>query len=288
MIDQGEITSRDVACAAAARPRVLVALHATHPPHGAIELGRIVAGALGAPLHGVLVWPTEIEPREVPTLLHIVPEALDGMVLDVEVGDPVERIRAATQLHKVAFVVLTCELGATSLYGLGDIGSRAFDDAETGLLVVRPGAPPPRRLERILLPLDGTPSTAAAIGPATELACDAGAALDIVLIGEATEAAFEPGSMQPPQYVDQPQHEWPAFSEEFIQRFLGSIGRCPVDVPTRFFLGVGDPASEILRFASARDADLITLVWHGGDAPHGHVFRAVFRESERPILVLRR
>ena len=66
-----------------------------------------------------------------------------------------------------------------------------------------------------------------------------------------------------PRYLDQPQHEWPAFSEEFLRRFLGGSGHFPPGVPTRFFLGTGERAAQILRFANLLDSDLITLVWHG-------------------------
>jgi hypothetical protein len=92
--------------------------------------------------------------------------------------------------------------------------------------------------------------------------------------------------MAPPQYLDQPQHEWPAFSTEFIQRFLGAIAHCPACVPIRFFLGAGRAAAEILRFAASFDSDLIALVWHGAEP--GLVFRDVVRGTRRPVLVLRR
>src|SRR5262249_4207953 len=150
------------------------------------------------------------------------------------------------------------------------------------IILVRPGAPP-SRLRRVLVPLDGRPSTAAAIGPALRLARDAGAAVDIVLVDDpAAPPPEEPGSMQPPQYVDQPQHEWPAFSEEFIERFLRSIGHVPSGVPTRFFLGAGDPASEILRFAAKLESDLIALVWYGSRGLRGRVFEGVVRGADRP------
>lgn len=271
-----------------ARARVLVALHAMHSPHGPIGVGRLIAGAMRAPLHGVLVWPTELEPCDVPRVLRLAPEALDGVVLDVEVGDPAERLSAAALSQPVAFVVVSGERGAAGGYELGVVASRLLEVTQVSLILVRPNGQP-SRLRRVLVPLDGTPSTAAAIGPALRLARDAGASVDIVLVGDPFAAPpEEPGSMQAPQYVDQPQHEWPAFSEEFLQRFLRSIGHAPAAVPTRFFLGAGDPASEILRFAAKLESDLIALVWYGSQTPHGHVFDGVVRGADRPILVLRR
>lgn len=270
------------------RRSVVVALPATGATRGAIETGRVIARALSAPLHGVLVWPTSISPADVPRLLHLDPAFIEGMVIDVEVGDPGERLSKLACDDPISFVVLTADDEGRDACRIGEIAARAIAKATAGAIVVRAGASL-TRLERILVPLDGTPSTAAALGPAGDLAKRAGASLDVVLIEDAAApSSREPGAMMP-VYFDQPQHEWPAFSAEFMQRFLGAIGHCPSEVPTRFYLGAGRPATEILRFARELQSDLITLVWHGGCADeHGTVFRDIVRSSPRPVLVLRR
>ena len=211
------------------------------------------------------------------------------MVLDVEVGDPGERVAATVRSCPAALMVLSAPDEASDACGLGEHGRAMLAGATSGAIVVRRGmrVGPVRR---ILLPLDGTPSTARAMEPAAALAKRAGAALDVVLIAD-TEAPppAEPGAMTSPQYVDQPQHEWPAFSDEFRSRFVGALGHCPAGVVTRFFLGTGSPADQILRFASELDSDLIALVWHGAcEGPCGCVFREVLRGARRPVLVLRR
>jgi nucleotide-binding universal stress UspA family protein len=271
-----------------ARPRVLVALSGTEPPHPAIEAGRVIARALGAPLHGVLVWPTPITPFEVPRLLRLDPGSLEGIVLDVDVGDPAERTSAATRSQPIAFVVVVAEGCGRDDCGIGEIAARTLAETCAGMVVVRPGTwlgP----IDRIMVPIDGTPSTAAALAPAGELALRAGAALDVVMIEDAAAPLSpEPGAMAPPRYVDQPQHEWPAFSAELMQRLLTTIAQWPRGVPTRLMLGTGHPASEILRFAAELDPDLIALVWHGETGGHGSVFREVVRRATRPLLVLRR
>jgi nucleotide-binding universal stress UspA family protein len=270
-------------------PRVLVALPTVAAPHGAIEAGRVIARALGAPLHGVLVWPTAITPCQVARLLRVEPVALEGMVLHVDVGDPAERLDALTRAEPVAFLVLGAESHGCEMCGLGATAARIIGATSACAIVVRPGASL-GKLRRILVPLDGKPSTAEALGPAADLAERTGASLDLVMIDEGTSGlAVEPGAMAPPRYVDQPQHEWPAFSEELTQRFLGAFAHCASSVPKRVFLGSGRPAQEILRFARELDSDLIVMVWHGGRAgPHGEVFREVLADTQRPVLVLRR
>ena len=269
------------------RRRVLVALLGPGAPHQAIAAGRVIAQAIGAPLHGVLVWPTPITPCDVPRLLEVDPTALEGMVLDVDVGDPAERINAATRLQPVAFVVFVAACGGGDACGLGELAARMLAGADAGAIILRPGTglgP----IRRILVPVDGKPSTAAALAPAGELARRTGAALDLVMVDDvASPLSAEPGTLAPPRYVDQPQHEWPAFSAELIQRLFGAIAQWPPAVPMRLLLGTGQPGAEILRFAQELEPDLIALVWHGGAAGHGAVFAEVARGTKRPLLVLR-
>jgi nucleotide-binding universal stress UspA family protein len=274
------------------RPRlrsVLLPMHGHRAPLSAIAMGRLLASALRAPLHVLFVWPTPIAASEVPRLLGMPKGALEGIVLDVEVGDPVERLVAFAVRNPTAMVVIEAdpEEAQSEPFGVSSLAARTIAAATVPVMVVRQS--PPGRLSRILLPLDGTPSTAGALGPAGELARDLRASLDIVLVGEAHHRPpHEHGSMAPPQYVDQPQHEWAAFSDEFVHRFLTVLGHCPTEVPTRFFLGAGDPAEEILRYADELGSDLTVLVWHGHVPDHCSVFRTVLRRAACPVLVLRR
>lgn len=273
-----------------ARRRILVALGGHRSPIEAVDFGRRIAETIQGTLHGLLVWPWSISPRDVPRLLEIDPDALRGMVIEVAVGDVADRIAESSRAGSVAFLVLPVDSDGPDPCGLGCLAARALREAGSSVIVVRPGHPS-RRLARILVPLDGTPSTAAAVAPAGELARLAGASLDLVMVGQIdlpTMVPIELGTMVTPQYVDQPQHEWPAFSQEFLARFLGAIGRCPRGVPARFCLRAGDPAREILRAAKDLDSDLIALVWHGGcEGDHGRVFRRVLRDAGLPVLVLR-
>ncbi|WP_437811755.1 universal stress protein [Sorangium sp. So ce1078] len=285
---------------------VLVALHGRRAHLGALGLGRLIAGALHAPLHGLLVCSESIDASEVPAHLGVPPEALQGVVLDVAASeDPPGALASAARGRGAAIVVVASEPEELmdERLGVGQLAARALEAAACGVVVVGPATRPSSRLERILLPLDGTPSTAASVTPAGELARRLGAELDIVMVGCAsprkeddhgappvsTPAPSEPGAMVAPLYVDQPQHEWPAFTEEFLARFLGAIGHCPHDVATRFFLGKGEPAAEILRFAGQLASDLVVLVWHGHlEDHHGGVFRDVLCGAPCPVMVLRR
>jgi nucleotide-binding universal stress UspA family protein len=284
---------------------VLVPLHGRRAHFvGALEIARLIARALQTPLRGLFVGPEPIDASEVPAHVGLAPEALHGVVLEVAVSDDrAGAVVEATERRATAFVVVTSDPDEAidERLGIGELAASALHAAACGVVVMGPAALGAPRLRRMLLPLDGTPSTAAAIAPAGELARTLDAELDIVMVGlasprgqpardEAPAASTpEPGAMTPPLYVDQPHHEWAAFTEEFLDRFLTAIGHCPPDVSTRFFLGAGEPAAEILRFAGELSSDLVVLVWHGQlDGQHGAVFCDVLRNASCPVLVLRR
>ena len=85
------------------------------------------------------------------------------MVIDVEIGDPAERLHALAREQPVAFVVLTADEQGRDAWGLGDVAARTLAGTSAGAIIMRPGVTL-GRLARILVPLDGTPSTAAAAG----------------------------------------------------------------------------------------------------------------------------
>lgn len=275
--------------------RVLVTLHRGAPAGAAVAMGRLVAGALQAPLHGLVFAPEPLEAADVPDHVGLSQEELRGLVLHVATGDPGEALTGALAAQAAAYVVVGSAPVAApdERVGLGELAARALEIATSGVFLLGVAPAPGSRLSRILLPLDGTPSTAAAIAPAGHLARSLEADLDILLVSEAHPHApppgREPGALVAPVYMDQPHHEWAAFSEEFLQRFVGNIGHCPREVPARFYLGAGEPAPEILRFADQLRSDLLVLVWHGDLGKHrGAVFREVVRNAPCPVLVLRR
>jgi trehalose/maltose hydrolase-like predicted phosphorylase/nucleotide-binding universal stress UspA family protein len=144
----------------------------------------------------------------------------------------------------------------------------------------------PWDLQHVLVPHDGTPTTSAALQPAAEIAEHAGAELLVAHVTDVKPAPAEPGSFTTPGYVDQPQHEWPAWSNEFAQR-LACI--CPLGhLHVRIFLAHGNPAAEIMRLAKEQSTDLIILAWRGvWEYPRAAIFKQVMGEARCPIMVVR-
>ena len=145
---------------------------------------------------------------------------------------------------------------------LGRTAMKVLHDAPCPMVLVPPerGATP-WHLQHVLVPHDGTPTTSAALQPAAELAERGGAELLVAHVTNIRAAPAEPGSLTTPRYIDQPQHEWPAWTNEFLKR-LACV--CPLGhLHVRIFLAHGNPAAEILRLSERQSTDLIVLAWRG-------------------------
>src|SRR5690606_7582719 len=141
------------------------------------------------------------------------------------------------------------------------------------------------KIRKVLAPHEGSPSNSETVRPGAELAELASAELIILHVAAAGAAApQERGSIGPPAYLDQPQHEWPAWAGEFLER-LACV--CPMAaLRVRLLLGQGEPAGEILRVAGEAAVDLILLTWKGRWAPgRAKTLKQVVREAPCPVMV---
>jgi Universal stress protein family len=74
-------------------------------------------------------------------------------------------------------------------------------------------------LHRLVLPHDGTATSGPAIAPAADIASRAGAELVVLHVSTpASKHPTEPGTFVTPRYLDQPQHGWPLWEWDFIDR----------------------------------------------------------------------
>jgi nucleotide-binding universal stress UspA family protein len=175
---------------------------------------------------------------------------------------------------------------------LGCVAEQVIAGATQPILLIRPEATPlairpGAALQRLLLPLDGTPTTATLLVPATGLASRLGASVDLLYVADVGAPPDEPGSIGAPQYVDQPQHEWPQWANEVITRLGEACAQCPPDMPVRTFLAQGDAGEAIARFAAEHASDAVVLARRSRLEPgRAGVLRAVLDQTPCPVLLV--
>lgn len=209
--------------------------------------------------------------------------------LRVETGDPVKGILRTAEDAAVQVVILTTH-GRAVEEGrrLGRVAEQVVARTTTPIILVRPEAPPVREeLKRLLLPVDGTPKTAKALQPATDLAARLGASLDLLYVAARDgDRPTERGSMTTPRYVDQRHHEWPDWADEVVERLAVCCANCPPEVPVEMHLAHGDIGREIERFAIEHKSDAIVLVRRSRlQVGHAKILRAVITRAPCPILI---
>ncbi len=266
---------------------VLVPLDGSEHALAALPVARWIARAANACLHVLHIAERALPPRDLLHKLALDPEDVHGSIIDQEEGEPAEAIVRMAEEQGSPFIVLCTHTGQREPAGeLGGVALDVIRAARCPVVLV----PPFRGREdwspgRILFPYDGTPDTAAAACPALEFAR---AVAEEMIVLHATAPGIappdEPGSITAPLYVDQAQHEWPAWGREFLDRACWSEGWTG---RLRVHLSVGEPGVETARFARERRTDLIVVAWHGTWEGHAAAVKAVIRDAPCPIMVLR-
>jgi nucleotide-binding universal stress UspA family protein len=232
------------------------------------------------PVLGVAERLAELFDAEVDAV-HVAVDGLDvvqsaataaGLEMRTLSGDVVEALATETEPDDVAAMVLGSRGMPHSRRRVGQTAFSVLERVEKPLVVVPPDARP-ERLERVLVPLEGTVSSSLAPRHVIELA--QGAQFDVVVLHVHDEDSL-------PAFTDQPQHETTAWGGEFLARY------CPWGIgDVRFEVRVGRPEEEVLRTAEETGADLITLGWSralaGGRAP---IVRAMLERGHWPVLLV--
>lgn len=271
---------------------ILVPLDGSEAALAALPIARMIAKVAGVVVHIVHVSPVPLPRKELLDTLRLRPSQVRGIVIDHLTG-PIAATVVQEAIHRRSTFITMTTHGRTQAHALGPVAREVLQQAPCPVIFVRPEITPQRggpgtALRRILLPLDGTPSTSVASAPVINLAERGGAELDIVLVTTAgVRRPAERGTFVAPRYVDQPHHEWPVWMQEFINRLCHCLGACPA-VPVHLSLAAGDPTEAILRIAAERGSDLIALIWRGRlNGRHGTIVKKVLQGAPCPVLILR-
>jgi nucleotide-binding universal stress UspA family protein len=270
-------------------PVILLPLDGSERALAALLVAKALSELDGAPVRIIHVCAHAPSPTELLERLGLSPAALGGCSVEAREGEPAAVIVGAAEETKARLIVMCTHTATARPRGiLGGTALAVLREASCPVVLVDPEhALHGWRLGRVLIPHDGTPAVGGAVHPAAALARCGGAELLVLQVAAGgVPIPEERGSLTAPLYLDQPQHEWPAWSSEFIGR-LACV--CPLaGLRARLRLGRGDPAAEILRVAREESADLIVLAWKGDWAPErAATLKAVVREAPCPTMAVR-
>ena len=253
-----------------------------------LPIARRLAQLYNATPHLLYVGREKREAKEILGALGLTREDMSGAVLDVRPGEAAEAISRMARELPNSVVVMCTDPNNPDSDSFGRAAEAVLNNSPARVVLAAPAhCDREWKVQRILLAHDGTTNSDSATAPAAELAQRASAEV-IALHVAARKAASpeEPGSLPAPRYLDQPQHEWPAWTEEFMDRML-ALGAPPSAVHFDLVVAGGQPGSEIADLARRRDVDLVVMAWNGKWNHTRHAAtRAVIRACGCPVLLV--
>ncbi|MFB3916384.1 MAG: universal stress protein [Terriglobales bacterium] len=270
---------------------VVLPLDGSSAARSALPIARRLAQLYNATLHIVYVGEQLLGPRRTLRQLGIAPEQFHGAVLDELCGDPGEAIlRMISRLHAPLLVMCTHtgnrERDSNAL--VGSVADALLSSNISRIMLVAPERGEAEwQVNRVLLAHSGTPSNDVAARQAADIAHRAGAdVLAMHVAARTAPGALEPGSIPAPRYVDQPQHEWPAWANEFLDRMM-ALGAQPAKVRFKLMVTGGQPGSEVAEFARQNQFDLVVAAWRGTwKAERIGPLKVIIRRSGCPVLLV--
>jgi nucleotide-binding universal stress UspA family protein len=273
---------------------VLVALDGSRESMRALPLARTIAAQLHCVPHVLHVAAASMPAETARAKLGLDMPHLRELPLRLRVGEPADCILEEAAGPDIQLLVMTTVAAGDPERDLGSVAMRVAVGTPRPILGLRPEvgrepsavAPP---VHRLLLPLDGSLSTASAVRPATSLARRLGASVDVLYIVPPGSASSKKqrGSIVAPRYVDQPHHEWSTWENELKERLLVESAGFSPGADSDVHVQQGEPGEEIVRFARQGRYDAIVLVRRSGLEPgRAAILRSVIQRSPCPLLMV--
>ncbi len=273
---------------------VLVAVDGSQESLRALPLARTI----GAQLHCV-PYVLHVAAAPMPTETARAELGLDlpdlrELPLRLRIGEPADCILEEASGPDVQLLVMTTIAAGNPERDLGSVAMRVALGTSRPILGLRPevGQEPSAvalPVHRLLLPLDGSHSTASAVRPATSLARRLGASVDVLYIvpPSSSSSKKQRGSIVAPRYVDQPHHEWSTWENELKERLLVESAGFSPGADVGVHVQQGQPGEEIVRFARHGRYDAVVLVRRSRLEPgRAAILRNVIQHSPCPLLIV--
>lgn len=267
---------------------ILLPLIDTPHMQAAFPVAKTLEGIISVPLHVLTTDEQPLTVSELAQRLQVPPESLDGLVID-QVKDLIGAVLSKAKAWGRVMVVLAARLSGETPKGAAEkLACEVLQKVPCPILIVPPDKDMTHwRLRRQLLPQDGTPSCADALAHVVSRSSQKGIeSLVLRVAGAQIGQPKERGSLAMPHYVDQPQHEWEMWGQEFLDRVAG-LGENLDRASLRLLVATGEPGAEILRVACEEAVDMIVLPWHGHlGRDRALIIKTVLESAPCPILLL--
>ena len=272
----------------------------------AVPMGSLLARTTGAPLHFVHVVATPLpSPRQLEELLELEeklrnrtliylrgvarrtqsPPTTQTNVLRGNDGVALALSDYASQTQASWLVLTTHGAGGLSRWLRGSVADALARHAETPLLLLRSWdatgdlASGERRFQAILLPLDGSPESEAALAPAIALARAFKSTLVVTrVVARRAGSARHPGSSADPAAIG------------YLEGHVDALRAMRLDAEA-WPIAHDDAAEGIMAASMDRGCDLICMATHGrgglGRAVLGSVADRVLTECAEPLALVR-
>jgi nucleotide-binding universal stress UspA family protein len=281
--------------------RVLVPLDGTPQSAAALPPARAVAVATGGTLRLLRVILPQVEGPDEPE-----PAATERSLARIAAelapsGVPVETVVRQSDVTETAILdevrASWADLLVMATHGRrglqrtlqGSVTQYVLAESPVPILTMRPGGHRTTHLSTLLVPVDGSPGAAIALGLAVPLARAIQGRLvllqvmPVVLYGLGDVYTI-PGAMSP-SWDDEPL----AGPQTYAERFAGRLQRSGIEASGRSVLG--HAAETIVETANDVAADLIVMSTHARTGPSrailGSTAEAVVRTARRPVLLVR-
>jgi nucleotide-binding universal stress UspA family protein len=219
---------------------------------------------------------------------HTVPDVRVQTVLVEDVNVPAAIVSHVDLVRADLVVIGTEGRSGFQRLMLGSVAERVLRRATCPVLTVPPHAPQPRSsadlFREVLCPIDFSGSGAAALQWAASWGAKAGARVTALHVVEMPPEAADPPFVEYTALRDRLTRDAQQALERAVPETIGRLDRFEEQVT------VGRPATEILRLAGARSADLIVMGVRGRGAVDlaffGSTTHQVVRRAACPVLAV--
>ncbi len=268
---------------------VLLPLDGSSTSLTALEPARVLADACGSSLRILHICDSELPQTDIREHLGLSEDEVPQATIEIATGNPADVIIEYTKTSLMDSVVMATHGESEQPHGLtGPVTSRVLLESQADVVVIRPRAHM-EGIERILVPMDGTPSAAEAMPTALNLAKRTGASIHMLHVPPLRVDAtlLEPGTLLFEGALDEAD-DLQRLRDEFIERFVCCHPSYSEEIPIHLEIGAGEPTQEILRAIRRVKADMVVASWHGSlGSGHAQTLKRLVCQSDAPILVVK-